>query len=193
MPFDPQAYGPEVAKLLGLDGDGQRLLPLVCDGSASRLSGLICADLFQNARHPRGAHAGLWLYFSCFDASHEIAQEDKSVEGSYWHAILHRQEPDDFNAGYWFGRVGQHAIYPQLARDAAEIASRYPGCGLQLKPTGWDPQSFVAYCALARTRAGSVQEQVALEVQRAEWQLLFDHCASSSSDLPAVSPAILKD
>ena len=91
MPFDPQAYGPEVAKLLALDGDGQRLLPLVCNGSASRLRGLIRADLFQKARHPRGAHAGLWLYLSCVDASHEIAQADKSVEGSYWHAILHRQ------------------------------------------------------------------------------------------------------
>ena len=29
MQFDPKAYGPEVAGILALDGDGERLMPLV--------------------------------------------------------------------------------------------------------------------------------------------------------------------
>lgn len=182
MAFDPQAYGTEVAKILALRSDGGRLLPLVCDAKAQVEDGYgaiaahKAASLFPHSKHPTGALAGIWLYFSCFDKSHEIAQDDESAEGSYWHAILHRQEPDDWNAAYWFRRVGKdHPVYQPLAEAAAEIASRNPDSGLQLATT-WDPHAFIEYCAAARSKPGSLQERIALEVQRAEWQLLFDYC-----------------
>ena len=43
----------------------------------------------------------------------------------------------------------------------------------------WDAMAFIDYCEKARTRPGSAEERIALEVQRAEWQLLFDWCAKN--------------
>jgi hypothetical protein len=45
----------------------------------------------------------------------------------------------------------------------------------------WDPFAFIELCERVRRRPGSVEEQRALEVQRAEWQLLFDYCAAKKS------------
>ena len=161
--FDPQAYGPEVARLLALCDDGRRLIPLtgrVCASTEAR-------DLLRRSSLPDLLRAGLYLYFSCWQEAHEVAQEIETPEGSYWHAIVHRQEPDAGNAGYWFGRVGDHPIFPELRERAAEAG--YDG------GARWNPRAFVDYCT--RAVPGSAEEQLALEVQRAEWQLLFDHCA----------------
>src|SRR5262245_21358275 len=52
--------------------------------------------------------AGLWLAFDFLDESHSISQELNTVEGSYWHALMHRRELDYWNSKYWFRRVGEH-------------------------------------------------------------------------------------
>ena len=38
-------------------------------------------------------------------AAHTCAQEDKSRDGSWVHAYLHRQEGDLGNAGYWYAQA----------------------------------------------------------------------------------------
>ena len=168
--FDPKAYGEEVASLLALDGNGTRLMPLAMGRCSSQeaLRRLQAGAALQAL--PKTALAGLYVYFSCMDQAHEIAQGIASAEGSYWHAIVHRQEPDAGNAAYWFRQVGAHAIFPALRARAAEI-------GVDLGPR-WDPFAFIELCELARTQPGSAEERRALEVQRAEWQLLFDHCVA---------------
>ena len=175
--FDPQAYGATVAEILALDGNGERLMPLAtgtCSSSAARerLRGVKPQTLFAGSRAPEAAMSGLWLYFSCLDESHSLSQDIHTPDGSFWHGIMHRQEPDSFNSGYWFRRVGAHAIFPAL-RDAAEELG-YP-CGSK-----WDPFAFIDYCEQARRKPGSATEQLALRVQLAEWQLLFDYCAAAS-------------
>src|SRR4051794_21976116 len=70
--------------------------------------------LFPNARDPESAHSGLLLMMGGWQQSHEVAQEIGRREGSYWHAITHRIEPDMGNAGYWFRRVGSHPIFEEL-------------------------------------------------------------------------------
>ena len=137
-------------------------------------------NLFGSARAPRAALAGLYLYFSCRDEAHEVAQSDSSVDGNYWHAILHRQEPDAANASYWFHRVGDHAVCPALLERAQSVETAYPDAGLRLS-IAWDPFAFIQICEQARRQPGSGMERAALEIQRAEWQLLFDHCAAGSS------------
>jgi hypothetical protein len=174
MPFDPTAYGPEVAAILALDDDGQRLIPLVqgrCSSTAARarLEAAAAKQLFAGSRAPEAALAGLFLYFSCWEDAHTIAQDISTAEGSYWHAIVHRQEPDAGNAGYWFRQVGVHPIFPALASTAAAL-------GFQ-SGQKWDPFAFIRECEEARQSPGSERERQALEVQRAEWQLLFDYCA----------------
>ena len=113
--------------------------------------------------------AGLYLYFDCWDEAHSVAQDINNADGSYWHAIVHRQEPDAGNSRYWFRQVGDHPIFPALRARAAEIGVEFG--------TRWAPLKFIDYCEEARKHPGSPEEQKALEVQRTEWQLLFDWCA----------------
>jgi len=151
-------------------------MPLVCEPCAPERAKLAMAgknggELFPAAFAPEAALSGLWLYFSCFDECHGICQDLPTAEGSYWHAILHRREPDAGNASYWFHRVGRHAIYPDLARRAGEL-------GFAAGGGAWDPFAFVTFCENARLRGEETPEhQKARAVQLAEWQLLFDYCA----------------
>lgn len=159
-------------------------MPLVsgqCSAAAkASLAGRKARSLFPKAAQPEAALAGLWLYFSCFDECHEIAQNLSSAEANFWHAILHRQEPDSGNAAYWFRRVGTHTIFRDLCAEADRIVARYPEAEFR---TGgkWDPFSFIMFCERARQQPNSAQEHAAVEIQRAEWQLLFDHCARPKS------------
>ena len=181
MPFDPNAYGPDVAAILMLDGCGERLMPLAggqCSSpeARARISGGGAARLFPEASAPQAALAGLYVYFSCLDEAHTTAQEINSAEGSYWHAIVHRQEPDPTNAGYWFGRVGRHPIFPALMAAATDIAASHPGVWMSL-PEAWDSKAFTDVCESARREPGGPLEALARQIQLAEWQLLFDYCA----------------
>jgi hypothetical protein len=169
MPFDPHAYGPEVAAALALDGDGERLMALASPQCASERA----REIVRALPLPQAALAGLYLYFGCWHEAHETAQAVDTREGSYWHAIVHRQEPDAGNAGYWFRQVGAHPIFLALRARAVEI-------GFDPGPA-WNPTAFIDYCERARREPGSEMERRALEVQRAEWQLLFDHSMRYSS------------
>ncbi|WP_373552910.1 hypothetical protein [Haliscomenobacter sp.] len=42
-----------------------------------------------------------------WEASHNIAQDVHSKEGSWVHAYLHRKEGDIWNADYWYNRAGR--------------------------------------------------------------------------------------
>jgi hypothetical protein len=181
LPFDSKAYGSRVAQILAIDQDGNRLIPLVSGGcplkeAHAHLTKQKALDLFPAAPAAEAALAGLWVYFSCFDEAHEAAQNIASPEGSFWHAILHRQEPDAGNAAYWFRQVGSHSVYTPLADAAARIAGQFPEPGFRAEAR-WDPFFFIDFCESARRKPGTDAERAALEIQRAEWQLLFDYCA----------------
>jgi hypothetical protein len=182
LTFQASLYGETIEQILALDGDGRRPMPLVRGGCSSAkakaaLSATRPAELFPGSPAPEAAMSGLWLYFGCFDQCHEICQGLASAEGSYWHAILHRQEPDAGNAGYWFRRVGRHPVYPALAELARAILHREPDAGFTVAET-WDPFAFVDFCESARHAAEvAPAHRTAREIQLAEWQLLFDYCA----------------
>lgn len=164
-----------MAEILGLDGNGERLMPLAMGRCSSeqarqRLGATTASLLFPASRAPEAALSGLYLYFSCVDEAHEIAQNISTPEGSYWHAIVHRQEPDAGSSGYWFRNVGAHPVFPALRQAAAEIGVEFG--------SRWDPFKFIDLCEKARLRPGSIEERRALEVQLLEWQLLFDYCAA---------------
>ncbi|MBI3208340.1 MAG: hypothetical protein HYZ37_05485 [Candidatus Solibacter usitatus] len=183
MNFDPQAYGPAVAALLALDGNGDRLQPLalgVCSSvkAKAELGGTSAAALFPAARAPEAAFSGLWLYFSCLDESHSLSQEINTADGSFWHAIMHRQEPDPGNSSYWFRRVGQHSVFSGLAAAADRLCGEHPEGGFRMG-SKWDPFAFIDFCEKARRKPGSAMETLALKIQRAEWQILFHSCASA--------------
>ena len=157
-------------------------MPLAISGSVTPavdavLHGLRAGDLFPNSFAPEAALSGLWLYFGGFEQSHSISQDLHSAEGSYWHAILHRQEPDAGNAAYWFRRVGRHPVYPELRDRAVGLLAAQAAPVTFTAGGEWDPFAFIDFCECARRRPGSAEEHVARHIQLAEWQLLFEFCA----------------
>ena len=180
MDFDPAKYGSGVARVLALDGGGNRLPPLrwgPCTSQQARgfLKTTPVEILFPGHQKPEEPMAGLWLYFSCFEEAHQLANDCETKEGNLWHAIVHRLEGDLGNAAYWFRKAGPHPIYEQLAPEAAKVLRQRPTAEFRIGR--WDPFACLSFCERARLQPGSEQEIAAMEIQRVEWQILFDYCA----------------
>ena len=183
--IDTKSYGPAAQDLLARAQAAELPRTLTCGTAVAdalpALRAMTDQTLSQNrrVRMPHDAqalHAGLWLLFDYFTESHDIAQTLATPSGSYWHAILHRREPDPSNAKYWFQRVGEHPVYPELLDDAREIAAAAGPAGKALldplqQMKAWDGAWFVDRCS-AGGDAATVG--VLLQIQRREWQLLFD-------------------
>lgn len=181
MSLDPECFGEGVAPLL--EGYPHIELPLVksdfnkhpqLDSIARQPS----QDLFPKARDPEAAHAGLLLLLGGWEQSHEIAQTINRPEGSYWHAIIHRAEPDTWNAGYWFRRVGRHPIFEELRSGAAEIVMQHPAPRWNA-PDPWDPFDFAEFYQKAIAKKDSTQYRVGAAIHSLEWRLLFEWCAAN--------------
>lgn len=179
--FRAEQYGSEIADILERAGGGVRPVPLVRTGAGSSELRKAVSDL----RTTESVRSGLYLYCGCWDDAHSAADSVDGPDGYFWHAIVHRQEPDPGNAAYWFRKTGVHPIFSRLGEEA-------PDCGYRIEPAAsgdhaqvmaaetWDPFAFIEYCESARRRPGSKEEQVAMKVQLIEWQLLFDYCARGS-------------
>jgi hypothetical protein len=181
--FDPKIYGPAIADLLV----GDRL-PELGPGTPNESARPTIAALQMNRtlggrkivdhQAAKCCHCALWLWHDFLDESHSISQEIETIEGSYWHGIMHRREPDYGNAKYWFRRVPNHPIHEPLTAAARDLATGVrPDAAAAFLGTqsSWDAFQFVELCeAIARGR--SQAERLACEVARVEWQLLFDYC-----------------
>ncbi|MBI2826249.1 MAG: hypothetical protein HYX69_16330 [Planctomycetia bacterium] len=176
-------YGPVVADLLGKErptalGPGKpdkswhkRLKELSPEA-------LLAPRPVKNRAQATATLAGLWLYFDFLDESHKLSQSLDTVEGSFWHGIMHRREPDYENARYWFRRVRAHPVYARLAAEARALAAAHPAdqaAAVLSRATTWDPLLFVDLCEAAAARPVAAQTLCKL-VQQREWRLLFDFC-----------------
>lgn len=117
------------------------------------------------------------------DEAHDIVQDLPSADAAYVHAILHRREPDYFNAKYWFRRVGMHSVFPQLAANAAAIIKASPrahgSINLRLD-AGWDAFAFVDACQNAGL-ASSLRHELIRQIQQAEFVALMAHFIKATS------------
>lgn len=180
-PFDPSVYPPVIAELLR-----DAWVPPLNAGAANheartRLEALASTHVFEprrvrDAGMADACRAGLWLYHNFLEESHQISQELSTPTGSYWHAMMHRREPDFENAKYWFRRVGQHPVYEALCRDAAELALDAPPVATFLRTqSAWEPFAFVDLCAAVLV-GRAPGEELCRQIQKREWELLFDWC-----------------
>jgi hypothetical protein len=142
-----------------------------------RLESLI-APKVKDSNFALACLAGLWLYHDFLDESHAISQDLDTAEGSYWHAILHRREPDYANSKYWFRHFSGHPIFGELCNEAAALAEQAgvpAGCEYLTRQKAWDPQAFVGLCEAA-ARDNGPQQRLCRLIQRCEWDLLFHYC-----------------
>jgi hypothetical protein len=152
-------------------------MPLVRSGDCSavgkRLMQYPARQLFPGVSSPEALLAGLLLHLNCWSEAHSVAQDLESAEGSYWHALIHRMEPDSWNSGYWFGLVSKHAIFDDLQLRAASLAQDHPDAGFRV-PKPWNPKTFIQFCESAVGHPE--RERLAVEIQHAEWALLMEWC-----------------
>jgi len=135
------------------------------------------------------ALAGLHLWNDALSSSHTLSQGIETQTGSYWHGIMHRREPDYSNSKYWFRRVGEHPLFPQVRAAALDVLGR-AGHGYRwatetatmIEQKGaWDPFAFVDWCEACETGTLSPQSRAVLEeIQLAELRLLLGHCVANA-------------
>ncbi len=125
--------------------------------------------------------AGIWQFQGELDLSHKQSQahegEGESQLCDYWHAIMHRREPDYGNSKYWFRQVGRQPVFDELAPVVAKFLGTAEGAPISqwssrlLPPRGWDPFAFVD---LAEAAVGHPAiDAAARQIQWAEMLLLL--------------------
>ncbi len=123
-----------------------------------KLQGLTREDLFpggyEDAHMAGCCLAGLWLLHNFLHEGHEICQDIKTPEGSFWHAIMHRSEGDYSNAKYWYRMAKTDPLHDAISEAAEET---------------YAPNELVD--RVASKGASAVHRLVT-----AEWEALFNHC-----------------
>lgn len=175
-------YGPAIDSLLTPPrlcdlGPGQPNEPRRKELSALTVATAFAGQQVVAQDFARCCLAGLWLLHDFLDESHQLSQEIETSTGSYWHGIMHRREPDYGNSKYWFRRVGQHPIFPQLLTEAQGLIEAAGANDREaqnlLHRSDWDPFPFIDWCA-ALARGTAQQTELAQQIAQAEWRLLFE-------------------
>ena len=131
------------------------------------------------------------LWHDHAEAAHTLVQNDSSPEGCLVHAWVHRLEPDYGNAAYWFRRVGLHPLYEDLNTRTLELVrSAPPGLwseALTNRPA-WDPIALLRLWEQAASDPNPQSVDTCLQMQRMEFEGLFDLLTQQSLRPPSKRP-----
>lgn len=143
-----------------------------------RLRGL-CGELALGPEATERVVAAGLLYHDHHNEAHDLVQDMTDPEGAIIHALVHRREPDFWNARYWYRRVGDHAVYRRLAVRVVELAGTDAtgGVARRLVLSGTvDPLALVdAYEGVVRKPATDPVVGYLRRLQHAEFEALIDH------------------
>ena len=139
----------------------------------------------------RATLSGLNLLNDNLDMAHRLAMSG-SVSApvarstlDFWHGIMHRREADYANSKYWFHRVGDHTIFPEVHRRAQDVL-RQAGSpavnGIRSaleRPAAWDPFVFIDLCARHEEHEGSGRDLLR-SIQAGEIGALLEFCIAQA-------------
>ncbi len=118
------------------------------------------------------------LYHDQHDPAHDLVADRNDVTSAFIHGILHRREPDYWNARYWFRRCEMHSAYSILAGNIA----RWNGPGEPetirglILPGSFDPFAFVDACERhARDPVNSPAVSILRKIQHAEFEAMVQY------------------
>jgi hypothetical protein len=127
--------------------------------------------------------AGWRQLFDDLDGSHRCSQsiegDGRHQSGDYWHAIMHRREPDYGNSQYWFHQFATHPVFAGLPEEAKRIATEFASPKFadwlpRLMAGGrWDPMAFVSCCQAAASSPDAAFRAAVEELQYRELLLLL--------------------
>lgn len=151
---------------------------LVCPAKTADRTVVDVATIFPGQRIVDGdaalaCVAGILLARDRFHDSHAVSQDLSTTEGSYWHGILHRREPDAGNATYWMRQVGSHPVHGKLA-----AASRQLGAEWLLDRGAWNAARFIDACT--GSDEGDAVAEILVAIQAKEIELLLAWCAAKA-------------
>jgi hypothetical protein len=114
--------------------------------------------------------------------AHQLVQagDESQRTAAYWHAIMHRREPDYSNSRYWFRRVGVHPVFEDIAsellalRNDDKFWSCLGGDRLLDKTGQWNAMAFVDLCQECGAD-WSERAQAAARVQEIEMRRLLEY------------------
>jgi hypothetical protein len=144
--------------------------------------------------------AGLFQWHDFLDESHQLSQsiegEGEDQLGDYWHAVMHRREPDYSNAKYWFRQIGRQQIFRPLQKEADATLAKFsdPEAGRwrdRLQPaSNWDPFAFVDMCEACAADETTDLAYAARRIQYIEMSLLMGMTSRQCGGDEAVSVAL---
>lgn len=124
------------------------------------------------------------LYHDHHDLAHDLVQDLACQEGVLIHAILHRREPDYWNAKYWFRRVTDHPMYRSLTVRLQALESSTASEEWMpelLLADSFDPISMVDACEKVEGKDENLPAVTFLrEVQQMEFECLVEHLLANA-------------
>ncbi len=157
-------YPPQIAQIVANLDTRQPLPPLTPKEPWKRkltetlqtmpLTNLLGNQTLKNSSLENTVKIGLLIWNDALDEAHRILQDINTKTGDYWHAIVHRREPDYENSKYWFNRVGNHPVYPFLRKQMLDLLKKHSLESNELASYettiqdghNWEAAQFVDWC-----------------------------------------------